>query len=197
MLICETLPRENERLVWVSLPATSGTTPSASPSLGTAISQVDWSEGMLDIVFARAAELQPNAGRTMSCNEGLSQSKRIAACGRTLIMLAITRGFTLARGTLSSISARAMSTAPLLVSPAELRSLGESKVRVLDASWHMPGSPRKGNDEFINKRIPGAQFLDLDVVASEHELGLKHMMPSGSVFADACGMCLGKSRVEQ
>ncbi|KAF8922322.1 Rhodanese-like domain-containing protein [Mucidula mucida] len=37
-----------------------------------------------------------------------------------------------------------------------------------------------------SKRIPGAQFLDLDGVASSHELGLKHMMPSGSVFADAC-----------
>ncbi|KAI6032026.1 Rhodanese-like domain-containing protein [Pisolithus microcarpus] len=59
-------------------------------------------------------------------------------------------------------------------------------VSVLDASWFMPNSPRNPREELNKKRIPGAQFLDLDQVASPHELGLKHMMPSESVFAAAC-----------
>ncbi|KAF5382932.1 hypothetical protein D9757_006314 [Collybiopsis confluens] len=50
----------------------------------------------------------------------------------------------------------------------------------------MPNSPRKGIQEFQNKRIPGAQFLDLDEVANPHELGLKHMMPSTALFAETC-----------
>jgi thiosulfate/3-mercaptopyruvate sulfurtransferase len=51
----------------------------------------------------------------------------------------------------------------------------------------MPNAPRNGRQEFLSKRIPGAQFLDLDEVASPHELGLKHMMPSNELFAKACG----------
>lgn len=79
--------------------------------------------------------------------------------------------------------------APYLLSPSQLReSLSSGQgVSVLDASWFMPNSPRKPYEEFKKKRIPGAQFLDLDEVASSHELGLKHMMPSEKVFAEACG----------
>ncbi|KIY63678.1 Rhodanese-like protein [Cylindrobasidium torrendii FP15055 ss-10] len=61
-----------------------------------------------------------------------------------------------------------------------------TEVKVLDASWFMPNSPRDPKAEFLAKHLPGAQRLDLDEVASTHELGLKHMMPSGKVFADAC-----------
>ncbi|THV05968.1 Rhodanese-like protein [Dendrothele bispora CBS 962.96] len=77
---------------------------------------------------------------------------------------------------------------PLLLRPSQLKSLLDDKhdVAVLDATWFMPNSPRNGCEEFLNKRIPGARFLDLDKVASSHPLGLKHMMPSGRVFADAC-----------
>lgn len=82
-----------------------------------------------------------------------------------------------------------LSTAPLVLSPAQLHDLIQSKtkVSVLDTTWFMPNSPRKARDEFAVKRIPGAQFLDLDEVASPNELGLKHMMPEGRAFADACG----------
>lgn len=91
------------------------------------------------------------------------------------------------------VSAKSMSssvsTVPLLLSPDQIAPLGET-VSILDASWFMPHIPRNPKDEFLSKRIPNAQFLDLDQVASSHELGLKHMMPGGRVFADACGMCL-------
>ena len=90
------------------------------------------------------------------------------------------------------LSLRLMSTfgdnCPLILSPRQLSDLDSKHVSVLDASWHMPNSPRKAREEFLKRHIPGAQYLDLDEVASEHELGLKHMMPSPERFAEACGM---------
>ncbi|KDQ63871.1 hypothetical protein JAAARDRAFT_120799 [Jaapia argillacea MUCL 33604] len=78
------------------------------------------------------------------------------------------------------------SAAPFLISPSELKELTKSGVSILDASWYMPNIPRNPKEEFLSKRIPNAQYLDLDEVASPSELGLKHMMPEGRVFADAC-----------
>ncbi|KAK7058263.1 hypothetical protein VNI00_001894 [Paramarasmius palmivorus] len=80
------------------------------------------------------------------------------------------------------------SGAPYLLSPRELQGLLQAKkdIAVLDASWFMPNSPRNARNEFASKRLPNAQFLDLDEVASPHELGLKHMLPSEDAFARAC-----------
>ena len=94
------------------------------------------------------------------------------------------------RASRARILTRTMSTAqtPLVLSPSEVSRVAQSaKVAFLDASWHMPNSPRKAREEFVQMRIPGAQYLDLDEVASEHELGLKHMMPTPEKFAKACG----------
>ncbi|KAF8624890.1 hypothetical protein AX15_005758 [Amanita polypyramis BW_CC] len=89
--------------------------------------------------------------------------------------------------------AKVMSTtttaaAPLVVSAREAHLLTQNNrsVRLLDATWFMPNSPRNAYEEFLSRRLPRAQFLDLDEVANPHELGLKHMMPSGRTFADAC-----------
>jgi len=77
----------------------------------------------------------------------------------------------------------------LLVDPGQCIDLRntEKDVVFLDASWFMPNSPRNGQAEYLKERIPGAQFLDLDEVASPHPLGLKHMMPDPQAFAKACG----------
>nr|GAT47891.1 predicted protein [Mycena chlorophos] len=77
----------------------------------------------------------------------------------------------------------------LLLSPTQLQKLlrSNTKTVVLDSTWFMPNSPRVAKAEFKAKRIPGAQFLDLDEVASSHPLGLKHMLPSPKTFANACG----------
>ncbi|TFK41401.1 Rhodanese-like domain-containing protein [Crucibulum laeve] len=77
---------------------------------------------------------------------------------------------------------------PLLLSPTQVSDLAKSStpVSILDATWFMPGSPRNARNEYLAKHLPGAQFLDLDEVASPHELGLKHMMPEERVFASAC-----------
>ena len=65
---------------------------------------------------------------------------------------------------------------PLVVTPTQLHDLIPSGgVSVLDASWHMPNVPRNAREEYVAKRIPGARYLNLDEVASPHELGLKHM----------------------
>lgn len=88
--------------------------------------------------------------------------------------------------------------APYLLSPSNLRDvISSGGVSVLDATWFMPNSPRRPLQEFQAKRIPGAQFLDLDEVASTHELGLKHMMPSERLFADTCGLFLVPSSLSQ
>lgn len=80
------------------------------------------------------------------------------------------------------------SAAPLLLSPKEVNLLQQSPtpISILDATWFMPNVARDAKDEFLSKRIPGAQFLDLDDVASSHELGLKHMMPDQKTFSQAC-----------
>ncbi|KAG2045198.1 Rhodanese-like domain-containing protein [Suillus americanus] len=97
--------------------------------------------------------------------------------------------FSITSLTVKRAFSRSMST-PLLLSPSQLQQLLPSTdtkhVSILDSSWFMPNSPRKANEEFQEKRIPGAQFLDLDEVSSPHELGLKHMIPSERHFADAC-----------
>ncbi|KAF9480444.1 Rhodanese-like protein [Pholiota conissans] len=82
-----------------------------------------------------------------------------------------------------------MSTAArLLLSPRQVNELSVSgaHISLIDSTWYMPNAPRNAKDEFLAKRIPGAQFLDLDEVASPHKLGLKHMMPDKETFAHAC-----------
>lgn len=92
-----------------------------------------------------------------------------------------------------SLQTRKMSTiTPLLLPPRQVADLIKSStpVTVLDSTWFMPNSPRNAKAEYLSKRIPGSQFLDLDEVANPHELGLKHMMPDSKTFALACGMCV-------
>ena len=73
--------------------------------------------------------------------------------------------------------------APLPVNPSNVTK----DAIFVDAGWHMPNSPRKAREEFLKKRLPQARFLDLDEVAKEHELGLKHMIPDPEMFAKFCG----------
>lgn len=74
----------------------------------------------------------------------------------------------------------------LLMTPAQVKGLPAGKTRILDCTWFMPNSPRNAKEEFSKQHIAGAKYFDLDEVASEHPLGLKHMMPSPEQFRDAC-----------
>jgi thiosulfate/3-mercaptopyruvate sulfurtransferase len=117
----------------------------------------------------------------------------MALCCRQLNMiLSLFRPAALARVpraySMQPMSRSVHSKAPLLVTPKALQDLRSSaNVNILDASWFMPNSPRNASQEFLEKRIPGARYLDLDEVAAPNELGLKHMMPSAQVFNDALG----------
>lgn len=91
---------------------------------------------------------------------------------------------------------RAMSalySSKLILTPSDLVALSakrELDVVPIDVTWFMPNVARDPQAEFRIRRIPTARRLDLDVVASDHSLGLKHMMPSGAVFAEACSKWL-------
>ena len=64
------------------------------------------------------------------------------------------------------------------------RRLGEPGLVVLDASWHLPGSGRDAETEFLDARIPGARRFDIDRVADGESL-LPHMAPSPATFREA------------
>lgn len=79
---------------------------------------------------------------------------------------------------LPSSSRRGFSSKVTLISPTQLAALHAPKI--LDASWFMPNlsPPRSGWTEFKAKRIPGAAFFDVDVIATKDDRGLAHMLPS-------------------
>ena len=50
------------------------------------------------------------------------------------------------------------------------------RVRILDASWHMPNSKRNALNEFLDSHIENANFFDLDETSDQNSL-LPHMLP--------------------
>lgn len=63
-------------------------------------------------------------------------------------------------------------------------NLGEPDLVVVDASWHMPASGRRGHDEYLQAHIPGARFLDIDEL-SDRQNPAPHMLPAAGEFAAA------------
>lgn len=59
--------------------------------------------------------------------------------------------------------------------------LKDLDLRVLDASWYMPGSERDAKAEYAAAHIPGARFFDIDEV-SDHRSTLPHMAPPPEKF---------------
>lgn len=59
-------------------------------------------------------------------------------------------------------------------------------VRVVDASWYMPGEKRNPRAEFEAAHIPGSVFFDIDAI-SDKSTDLPHMLPSSGEFAKAVG----------
>jgi thiosulfate/3-mercaptopyruvate sulfurtransferase len=64
--------------------------------------------------------------------------------------------------------------------------LGQKGISIVDGSWHLPPTGRSGAAEYLTAHIPGAVFLDIDVL-SDTSSGLPHMLPSAAQFADAVG----------
>jgi len=72
-----------------------------------------------------------------------------------------------------------------LVSTAWLADrLSAPEIRILDASWFMPGSPRDAAAEYAAGHIPGAVRFDIDAI-SDHANPLPHMLSAPSDFAMA------------
>lgn len=70
-----------------------------------------------------------------------------------------------------------------LVTPAWLaQHLGAPDLRIVDATWFLPGDQRNAKDLFEQRRIPGAIFFDIDEIA-DTESALPHMLPSPEKFA--------------
>ncbi|HEU4799550.1 MAG TPA: 3-mercaptopyruvate sulfurtransferase [Gemmatimonadales bacterium] len=71
--------------------------------------------------------------------------------------------------------------APLVSTAWLAERLGEPRVRVVDASWHMPASGRDAEAEFRSSHIPGAVFFDLDANSAQ-DTSLPHMLPAADGF---------------
>ena len=72
-----------------------------------------------------------------------------------------------------------------LISTAELAArLGEPRLRLIDASWHLDG--RDGRPDFEAARLPGAVFFDLEA-SSDQGSDLPHMLPTPDFFAARMG----------
>jgi thiosulfate/3-mercaptopyruvate sulfurtransferase len=64
--------------------------------------------------------------------------------------------------------------------------LGTPELRVIDASWYLPGSGRDAAAEYAAGHIPGAIFFDVDA-HSDRESPLPHMLPTEAEFAEGMG----------
>jgi len=56
-----------------------------------------------------------------------------------------------------------------------------NKVKIFDATWHMPSSKRNAYKEFLNQHIPSAIFWDLDE-HSDKDSAFPHMMPNSDYW---------------
>ena len=52
-----------------------------------------------------------------------------------------------------------------------------NKVRIIDASWHMPNSQRNAYEEYSKAHIENAVFFDLDKNSNEKS-PFPHMLPN-------------------
>ncbi len=73
------------------------------------------------------------------------------------------------------------------VSPEWLHEhLGDTRVKVLDGSWFLPGDPRDPKAAFLEAHVPGAQFFDIDEIADKTS-PMAHMAPTPEQFAFQVG----------
>ena len=75
----------------------------------------------------------------------------------------------------------------VLIAPDELAArLGEPGLRILDASWYLPAQDRDPRAEFVDARVPGAAFFDVDGI-SDPDSALPHALAPPERFATLLG----------
>ena len=74
----------------------------------------------------------------------------------------------------------------LISTEALQQLLGQTNVKILDASWYMPAEKRDPHREYAEGHIPGAVYFDIDRIA-DRSSGLPHMFPSAELFAQEVG----------
>jgi thiosulfate/3-mercaptopyruvate sulfurtransferase len=75
---------------------------------------------------------------------------------------------------------------PLVTTQWLADHLKEPRVKILDASFKLPGVTPLAKDDFHKAHIPGAVFFDVDAVA-DHSTSLPHMFPSAEQFGRDVG----------
>ena len=79
-----------------------------------------------------------------------------------------------------------MTTDPLVSTEWLAAHLNDPRVKVLDASFKLPGVLPLPKDDFLTQHIPGAVFFDVDAV-SDHSTSLPHMFPAAEQFGRDVG----------
>ncbi len=74
---------------------------------------------------------------------------------------------------------------PLVSTDWLKENLGRPDVKIIDASWRMPGGPPACAD-YDARHIEGAVFFDIDAIA-DHSVALPHMLPPPAAFEAAAG----------
>jgi thiosulfate/3-mercaptopyruvate sulfurtransferase len=77
-------------------------------------------------------------------------------------------------------------TDPLVSTEWLAAHIGDADVRVLDASFKLPGVLPLPKDDYLAAHLPGAAFFDVDAV-SDHSNPLPHMYPSAEQFGRDVG----------
>jgi thiosulfate/3-mercaptopyruvate sulfurtransferase len=77
-------------------------------------------------------------------------------------------------------------TDPLVSTEWLAARLGEANVKIVDATFKMPGVLPLPKDDYLASHIPGAVFFDVDAV-SDHSNPLPHMFPSAERFGRDVG----------
>ncbi|MBR1361754.1 3-mercaptopyruvate sulfurtransferase [Bradyrhizobium ottawaense] len=77
-------------------------------------------------------------------------------------------------------------TDPLVSTEWLAAHINDSNVKVLDASFKLPGVLPLPKDDYLAAHLPGAAFFDVDAV-SDHSNPLPHMYPSAEQFGRDIG----------
>ena len=75
---------------------------------------------------------------------------------------------------------------PLVTTDWLAAHLDDAKIRVVDASFKLPGVTPLPKDDYLAAHIPGAVFFDVDAV-SDHSNPLPHMFPTAEQFGRDVG----------